>query len=69
MIKRREFVAGLGSGAAWPVPAIFFLDAQGLSEQRRIETPPPLRFLGRRVYLAAIVLLIAMSSDPDRRAQ
>jgi len=32
------------------------------------ETPPPLRFLGRRAYLAAIVVLVAMSPDPDRRA-
>jgi hypothetical protein len=33
------------------------------------ETPPPLRFLGRRVYLAAIVVLIAMSPDPDWRTR
>ena len=32
------------------------------------ETPPPLRFLGRRAYLAAIVVLVAMSPDPDWRA-
>jgi len=29
------------------------------------ETPPPLRFHGRRVYLAAIVVLIAMSPHSD----
>jgi hypothetical protein len=35
----------------------------------RRETPPALRFLGRRVYLAAIVALIAISPDPDWRAR
>ena len=60
MIQRREFIAGLGSAAAWPVmaraqqskmPVIGFLSAQSADDEYKIITVPFLQSLKETGYV------------------
>ena len=59
-MKRREFIAGLGSAAAWPVmaraqqskmPVIGFLSAQSADDEYKIITVPFLQSLKETGYV------------------
>jgi putative ABC transport system substrate-binding protein len=59
MIRRREFIAGLGSAAAWPVvaraqqsalPVIGYLGAQSADDEYNIVTVPFLQGLKETGY-------------------
>ena len=60
MIRRREFIAGLGSVAAWPavargqqaaIPVIGFLSPQSADNDRKIVTVPFLQGLKEMGYV------------------
>ena len=60
MIKRRQFIAGLGAAAAWPVvvpaqqpaqPVIGFLSSQSADDEYKIITVPFLRSLRETGYV------------------
>jgi hypothetical protein len=60
--KPRGLPAGVDPGPAYPVRFSFCCSAEGC---RRRHTPPSVRFLGRKVYLAVMVaLLTAMRQGP-----
>jgi putative ABC transport system substrate-binding protein len=78
MIKRRQFIAGLGSAAGWPVaaraqqatmPVIGFLGAQSEDENLKIITVPFLQGLKESGYVEGQNVAIEYRSEegqPDR---
>lgn len=54
--KPRGLPAGMDPGPAYPVRFSFCCSVEGC---RRRHTPPSIRFLGRRVYLGVMVVLLA----------
>ena len=60
MIKRRQFIAGLGSAAAWPIaaraqqralPVVGFLHSQSADDDHKIDTVPFLQSLKETGYV------------------